>query len=175
MLFGILMVFITWLLNASLYQRKYSKQPFCELREEKKNSVYICLENGTVRRACGLHPAPCHSQSPSFSGEKRLSISTAHTGMLDTWRQHPASRCECLKIQPSCDSIRTVICKCGSVGNLWKTFITTALSEKWEQVSWAWGIWENEPGPEESKVIHEILVFTLAWLPLVSPTKQKTN
>lgn len=98
----------------------------------KKDNVYICLENGTVRRACGLHLAPCHSVPLVLRRE--ASKHQHHTGMLDTQRQRPASRCECLKIQASCDSIGTVMCKCGSVGNLWKTFITTALSVSWASI-----------------------------------------
>lgn len=104
------MVFITWLLNASLYQRKYSKR-YSVNWGRGKDSVYVCLENGTVRRACGLHPAPCHSVPLVLRRE--ASKHQHHTGMLDTQRQHPASRCECLKTQPSCDSIGTVMCKCG--------------------------------------------------------------
>lgn len=36
------------LLNVSLYQRKYSKLPFCKLREEKRH-ISIYLEKGYSR------------------------------------------------------------------------------------------------------------------------------
>lgn len=98
------------ILNASLYQRKYSKQLFCELKEGgKKKTAQISVAKGTVRLACGLHPAPCCSQSPWFSGVKCLSIGTAQ-GQLDTQMQHSS-----LKIQPSCPSIGHW---CASVGSL---------------------------------------------------------
>lgn len=100
------------LLNASLFQRKYSKQPFCELRGGKKRQrIHLPRKQHSKK---GLWPPPSSlSLTVPLVLRRQAPKHQHHTGMLDTRRQCPASRCECLKIQPGCGSIRTVMCKCG--------------------------------------------------------------